>query len=89
MIDMGSNSFRLVVFDYTPDRWWRRSDEIYDGVRIGAGLLDRGSLSPERVERALEVMVVYAHFCSASGIPAGSVRAVATSAIRSQGRPLR
>ena len=35
VIDMGSNSFRLVVYDYVERRWWRRSDEIYDGVRIG------------------------------------------------------
>jgi exopolyphosphatase/guanosine-5'-triphosphate,3'-diphosphate pyrophosphatase len=82
VIDMGSNSFRLVAFDYVEDRWWRRSDEIYDGVRIGAGLLRRGVLSDARVERALEVMEVYAHFCSASGIPMSSVKAVATSAIR-------
>jgi exopolyphosphatase/guanosine-5'-triphosphate,3'-diphosphate pyrophosphatase len=82
VIDMGSNSFRLVVFDHVADRWWRRSDEIYDGVRIGAGLLGHGILAEERVDRALEVMEVYAHFCSASGIPLSDVTAVATSAIR-------
>jgi len=82
VIDMGSNSFRLVVYDYIEGRWWRRSDEIYDGVRIGAGLLARGTLAEERVERALEVMEVYAHFCAASGIPMDNVSAVATSAIR-------
>jgi len=82
VIDMGSNSFRLVAYDYVQDRWWRRSDEIYDGVRIGAGLLERGTLSEEKVDRALQVMEVYAHFCSASGIPLSNVSAVATSAIR-------
>jgi exopolyphosphatase/guanosine-5'-triphosphate,3'-diphosphate pyrophosphatase len=82
VIDMGSNSFRLVAYDFVPDRWWRRSDEIYDGVRIGAGLLARGTLAPERMERALAVMDVYAHFCAASGIPTSHVTPVATSAIR-------
>jgi exopolyphosphatase/guanosine-5'-triphosphate,3'-diphosphate pyrophosphatase len=82
VIDMGSNSFRLVAYDYVPDRWWRRSDEIYDGVRIGAGLLAHGALSAERMERALDVLDVYAHFCSASGIARENVTAVATSAIR-------
>jgi exopolyphosphatase/guanosine-5'-triphosphate,3'-diphosphate pyrophosphatase len=82
VIDMGSNSFRLVTYDYVPQRWWRRSDEIYDGVRIGAGLAARGSLAPERMERALAVMDVYAHFCAASGIPPADVTPVATSAIR-------
>jgi exopolyphosphatase/guanosine-5'-triphosphate,3'-diphosphate pyrophosphatase len=82
VIDMGSNSFRLVTYDYVPEQWWRRSDEIYDGVRIGAGLAARGSLSNDRMERALAVMDVYAHFCAASGIPAVNVTPVATSAIR-------
>jgi exopolyphosphatase/guanosine-5'-triphosphate,3'-diphosphate pyrophosphatase len=82
VIDMGSNSFRLVAYDYVPERWWRRSDEIYDAVRIGAGLVQNGALASERIERALEVMKVYAHFCLASGIPTKAVTAVATSAIR-------
>ena len=38
VVDLGSNSFRLVVFTYEPDRWWRRTDEIHEAVRIGAGL---------------------------------------------------
>jgi exopolyphosphatase/guanosine-5'-triphosphate,3'-diphosphate pyrophosphatase len=82
VIDMGSNSFRLVVYDSMGERWWRHSDEIYDGVRIGAGLGESGRLSEERIALALEVMEVYAHFCAASRIPTSSVLAVATSAIR-------
>ena len=82
VIDLGSNSFRLVAYDYVPERWWRRSDEIYDGVRIGAGMLANGALSEERMEGALEVLDVYAHFCLAAGMPLSDVTAVATSAIR-------
>jgi len=82
VIDMGSNSFRLVVYDYVPGRWWRHSDEIYDGVRIGAGLFETGALASERIERALAVVEIYAHFCAASSIPPTSVAVVATSAIR-------
>jgi exopolyphosphatase/guanosine-5'-triphosphate,3'-diphosphate pyrophosphatase len=82
VIDMGSNSFRLVAYSYAPGRWWRRTDEIYDTVRIGAGLAASGRLAEDRMEAAVEAMEVYAHFCAASGIAAGDVRAVATSAIR-------
>jgi exopolyphosphatase/guanosine-5'-triphosphate,3'-diphosphate pyrophosphatase len=82
VIDMGSNSFRLVAYSYERERWWRRTDEIYDTVRLGAGLLASGRLAEERMEAALETMEVYAHFCAASGIAREDVRAVATSAIR-------
>ncbi|MGI8558760.1 MAG: HD domain-containing protein [Solirubrobacteraceae bacterium] len=79
VIDMGSNSFRLVVFS-VGQHWWKRTDEIYDTVRLGEGLSDHDRLVPERAEQALEVMAVYAHFCEATGIR--DVRPVATSAIR-------
>jgi len=82
VIDMGSNSFRLVAYSYEPGRWWRRTDEIYDTVRLGAGLLATGRLAEDRMEDAIEAMEVYAHFCAASGIGVSEVRVVATSAIR-------
>ena len=82
VIDMGSNSFRLVAYSYEPGRWWRRTDEIYDTVRVGAGLLASGRLAEDRIETAVEAMEIYAHFCAASGIGPEDVHAVATSAIR-------
>jgi exopolyphosphatase/guanosine-5'-triphosphate,3'-diphosphate pyrophosphatase len=78
VIDLGSNSFRLVVFSY--DGWWRRTDEIHETVRIGEGLDASGELAPEPMERALQTLEMYAHFCRATGVK--DVRPVATSAIR-------
>ncbi len=79
--DLGSNSFRLVVFD-SGEGWWKRSDEIYEAVRIGAGVDETGELAEERMERALAVVEVFAHFCTASGIAGDEMVTVATSAIR-------
>ena len=81
MIDLGSNSFRLVVFE-AGEGWWRRTDEIYEPVRIGQGLMASGVLGEEPMERALATLDVFAHFCHASGLGADEVDAVATSAIR-------
>jgi exopolyphosphatase/guanosine-5'-triphosphate,3'-diphosphate pyrophosphatase len=80
VIDLGSNSFRLVVFTWVPDGWWKRTDEIFESVRIGAGLDAAGCLQPEPMERALETIEMFAHFCRATEID--DVRPVATSAIR-------
>jgi len=80
VVDLGSNSFRLVVFTWVPGGWWKRTDEIHEVVRIGEGLEEAGVLAPEPMERALETIELYAHFCRATGIE--DVRAVATSAIR-------
>ena len=83
VIDLGSNSFRLVVFtwgEHGGHGWWRRTDEIHEAVRVGQGLDAAGELQPEPMERALETIELFAHFCRAMGID--DVRPVATSAIR-------
>ena len=79
VIDLGSNSFRLVVFTHT-DGWWKRTDEIYEPVRVGEHQETGGPLQPEPMERALETIELFAHFCRATGIE--RVRPLATSAIR-------
>jgi exopolyphosphatase/guanosine-5'-triphosphate,3'-diphosphate pyrophosphatase len=79
VVDLGSNSFRLVVFS-AENGWWKRTDEIYESVRIGAGLAETGRLSEERMRRGWSVVEVFHHFTRATGID--DIVAVATSAIR-------
>jgi exopolyphosphatase/guanosine-5'-triphosphate,3'-diphosphate pyrophosphatase len=86
VIDMGSNSWRLVVFGYEPGTpWWSVVDEIREAVRIGAGMGesddgDRPVLRDDRVELALHTAAVFSAFCRATGVE--QVEALATSAIR-------
>ncbi|HEX5225257.1 MAG TPA: Ppx/GppA phosphatase family protein [Solirubrobacteraceae bacterium] len=82
VIDLGSNSFRLVVFQAGEGGSWRRTDEIYEPVRIGEGMDATGALGEEPMARALATLDVFSHFCRASGLGAEAVDAVATSAIR-------
>jgi exopolyphosphatase / guanosine-5'-triphosphate,3'-diphosphate pyrophosphatase len=81
VIDLGSNSFRLVVFT-ARDGWWKRTDEIYEAVRIGEGLAATGVLGEPGMGRAQATMEVFAHFCAANGLGPAEIDAVATSAIR-------
>ena len=76
--DLGSNSFRLVVYAYEPGRSWAHVDEIREPVRISEGM--NGQLRPEPMRRALRTVEVFDAFCRATGVE--SVDAVATSAIR-------
>ena len=84
MVDLGSNSWRLVVFTYSepPLEWWKRTDELYETVRIGAGLAASGRLSHEAIGRGLETLGVFARFCRANHLAPADVHVVATSAIR-------
>ncbi len=83
-MDLGSNSWRLVVFTYAdpPDPWWKLTDELYETVRIGAGLASSGRLSYEAIGRGLETLGVFARFCRANHLAPEDVHVVATSAIR-------
>src|SRR4051794_37550621 len=80
VIDMGSNSFRLVVYGYEAKRYWHLVDEIREAVRVGESMGDDGMLRPEPMERAVGTAKMLGAFCRASGID--DVTAVATSAIR-------
>src|SRR5436190_4366538 len=80
VIDMGSNSWRLVVYGYEPRRFWQHVDEIREAVRVSEGMEKSGRIEREPFERALHTAHVFDSFCAASGID--DVAAVATSAIR-------
>ena len=79
VVDLGSNSFRLVVFT-AGEGWWKRTDEIHEAVRIGAGADKTGELGKEPMARALGMIELFSHFCDATGLE--TVDVVATSAIR-------
>ncbi len=81
VLDLGSNSFRLVVFEST-DTWWRRSDEIREPVRLAAGVEEDGSLGRAAMDRALDVLEVFAGFLRAAEIGPEHTYAIGTSAIR-------
>lgn len=82
VIDLGSNSVRLVVFSVGETGWWKRTDELAEMVRLSGDLGPRGELSPRRAAHALETLRVFAAFCATNGIHGDQIDAVATSAVR-------
>jgi exopolyphosphatase/guanosine-5'-triphosphate,3'-diphosphate pyrophosphatase len=79
-IDIGTNSIRLVVAEVAADGGYRLLEEERDMTRLGRGLLERGRLASEPMERsyaALEKMKAIA-----DGFRVAELRAVATSAVR-------
>ncbi|MDQ8047170.1 MAG: Ppx/GppA phosphatase family protein, partial [Patulibacter sp.] len=81
VLDLGSNSFRLVVFESAPT-WWRRSDEIREPVRLAAGVEKDGSLGRKAIDRAVDVLEVFHGFLESTEIGPENVVALGTSAIR-------
>jgi exopolyphosphatase / guanosine-5'-triphosphate,3'-diphosphate pyrophosphatase len=82
VVDLGSNSWRLVIFAYLPGASWRRVGELQEPVRIAEGLSASGTLNPDAIARGLETLEMFGRYLEARGIAPGAVDAVATSAIR-------
>ncbi len=80
IIDVGSNSFRLIVVTYLPGYHFQVTDEVRESVRLVQGLGSTGRLQPGPMDRAVETLKLYAAFCKASTIT--DIVAVATSAVR-------
>jgi exopolyphosphatase / guanosine-5'-triphosphate,3'-diphosphate pyrophosphatase len=80
IIDLGSNSARLMVAHYRPGYAYRITDEISRRVRLSEGEAADGRLRPEACARAIETVRLFKAFCDAHGIK--RVVPVATAAVR-------
>lgn len=79
VVDVGSNSVRLVVFDgaaRSPAYFY--NEKIMCG--LGVGLSQTGRLDPRGRKRALKALIRFAHLADGMGLPPLSV--VATAAVR-------
>ena len=80
--DLGSNSWRLVIYSYVPRASWIRIGDVQEPVRIAEGLEATGTLAPAAIERGIATLDMFARYCEARGVEPSAVDAVATSAIR-------
>src|SRR5437868_11641911 len=80
IIDLGSNTTRLVVFDHEPNQAYHLSDEIRERVRLAEGMGPGNLLRPAAVHRTAEAMLMFRSYSLENGL--GEPLAVATSAVR-------
>ena len=79
-IDIGSNSIRQIVAEVSPDGEIRVVDEMKAAPRLGAGLVESGSLDEKHMDEATEALTRMAELARQLG--AKRIDAVATSAVR-------
>jgi exopolyphosphatase/guanosine-5'-triphosphate,3'-diphosphate pyrophosphatase len=80
IIDLGSNTTRLIVMGYTPHHSFKLLDEVRETVRLAEGIGADGCLQPKPMRRAIETMKLFHSFCRASGVQ--RIIPAATSATR-------
>lgn len=79
IIDIGSNTFRLIISEITDD-YFKVVDDLKETVRLGAGFDSDMNLSQEKINLAIKTLKMFKNYCELSGTD--MIRAVATAAVR-------
>lgn len=80
IVDLGSNTARLVVFAYEPGKWFRLVDQIREPIRLGEGLGNDGRLTRAAQLRARTALELFADYASSTGL--SGLEILGTSALR-------
>lgn len=80
IIDLGSNTARLVTLAYQPQQAFHLLDELRQVVRLSEGMHGSGIIQPEAFERGISALMSFRSYCDAAGIT--NVQATTTSAVR-------
>ncbi len=80
VIDLGSNTSRLVIYEHEPGRNFRLVDEVREVVRLREGMGASQTLRAAAIDRALHALKMYRVLCDAVGVD--ELIATATSAVR-------
>ncbi len=80
IIDLGSNSARLVIVNIFEENYFMVVDELKESVRLGQDMERDGFLKPQRVSETIKTLKMFRKLCDASGVT--RIIAVATAAVR-------
>lgn len=85
LVDLGSNTARLVVYAYEPGTWFRLEDEIREPIRLAEGLIRHGHLSDAAIGRAEAALKLFADYRTGSDLELAPFDVFGTSALRDAG----
>ena len=80
IIDVGSNTARLVIVDLFAEGHFMVTDQLKESVRLGQDMDRDGFLKPQRVAETIRALKMFKRLCDASGV--SRIIAVATAAVR-------
>ncbi len=80
IIDLGSNTARLVIVDLFTDGHYIVVDELKESVRLGQDMDRDGFLKPQRIAETVKTLKTFKKLCDARGVE--RIIAVGTAAVR-------
>ena len=80
IIDLGSNTARLVLVNILEGGYFFVFDELKETVRLGQDMETDGFLRPARIEQTKKTLQMFRRFCDSNGVE--KIFAFATAAVR-------
>ena len=80
ILDLGSNSARMIVMSFQPHYSFKLVDEVKESVRLVQGAGESNILQRGPIQRAIHGLTMFTALAKATGVP--EVVGVATSAVR-------
>ncbi|MBQ7912792.1 MAG: Ppx/GppA family phosphatase [Clostridia bacterium] len=80
IIDLGSNTARLVIVDMFTENHYMVVDELKESVRLGQDMDRDGFLKPQRIAETIKTLKMFKKLCDSSNVD--RIIAVGTAAVR-------
>ncbi len=80
IIDLGSNTARLLLVDVKDNGHFQIVDQLKEAPRLGEGMERDGFLKPARIQETIKTLKMFRKLCDANGVE--KIIAVATAAVR-------
>ena len=80
IIDLGSNTARLLIVDMFAEGHFMVVDELKESVRLGQDMDRDGFLKPQRIAETIKTLKMFKRLCDASNVD--RIIAVGTAAVR-------
>ena len=68
IIDLGSNTARLLIVSVFEDGHFVISDQLKEAPRLGEGMERDGFLKPQRIQETVRTLKMFRKLCDANGI---------------------
>ncbi|MDX8336509.1 MULTISPECIES: Ppx/GppA family phosphatase [Cetobacterium] len=80
VMDIGSNSIRMVIYEITPNKSFIPIEDIKETVRLGEGINEKKELKDEKIKLALKTIQLFKKVCLRNNVD--EIVAFGTAALR-------
>ncbi|NMC27994.1 MAG: Ppx/GppA family phosphatase [Syntrophomonadaceae bacterium] len=80
IIDIGSNSMRLVLFETGDQGNFQIINDLKESVRLEEGMLETRDITAEKIDQAIEVLLMFKAMCTSNNVQ--EIIAIGTQAVR-------